>query len=187
MEAGLVLLFVLQVLRVQLLLSWFATVAHAIEELGGDLPAYFTRIGAESVARRPAFVVRVPRWFAVALFGPALASTLLVLALYAYPTSPAWAQSPQGTIASVAAAALCGARLGDSVLSHWLLSWFERPNPGLRTTLLYAGEGVMLAVQIHWGIEEAAAFAIAAGSFLAINPVIGPFVLLVDDERKRRT
>lgn len=73
---------------------------------------------------------------------------------------------------------LIGARLSDSVVSHWLLhARGYRPNPGLSSTALYVVEAVFLLVTFRKGLalHPVAAwggFAVGAGFFIAVLPTL---------------
>jgi hypothetical protein len=60
----------------------------------------------------------------------------------AFPGHPWWSIWALGT--------LIGARIADSVVSHWLLYGLRyRPNPGLSSTALYAIEAIFILVTFH--------------------------------------
>jgi len=73
---------------------------------------------------------------------------------------------------------LIGARIADSVVSHWVLYGLGyRPNPGLSSTALYSIEAVFLLVTFHKGLalHPCAAwfgFALGAGAFIAVLPLL---------------
>ena len=180
MEAGAVLVFSLIVLRLVMWVSIAATWVHCFQEVAGMLPDYFERIhDYYRMGRKAAFALRLPRPVAVLLFGPGLAIVLTVLSVVGHGNTTQLIEP--GDASSIALAALCGARLGDAVLSHILLAWFERPNPGLSSCVLYVLEGGLLLVYLQWGAGEIAAAAIAAGAFAVVNPLIGVVSLRLYD------
>jgi hypothetical protein len=71
-----------------------------------------------------------------------------------------------------------GARLGDSIISHWTLFLLGyRPNPGLSSTVLYALEAILIlaAFQPGFHLQRTAAwcgFVIGFGFFLVIIPLL---------------
>lgn len=166
MEAGIVLLYVLVVLNLPMWLSLFSTWSHCIQEVHGDLVGYFG-----SFQSRKAISISLPKVVLVVLFGPALAATLTILAAIGY--SQGCMSHPQGSLHSVALAAVFGARVGDCVFSHWLLRVYKAPNPGIETTFLYAGEAALIAISIRWGAGEVVVSALAVAVFWLINPIVG--------------
>lgn len=95
----------------------------------------------------------IPRWLGFALFTALLALTQWTVGLIAY----AGALPILGTVGlsySVGAlGVVLGARLGDSIFSHWGLSLAGfLPNPGLRSTLLYAVEAILILVMFRKGL-----------------------------------
>lgn len=120
---------------ISLLLSWsafaaylsvLATLLHAGEEVlgdGGPLWSEFGRLAGVRVPERAGF-------FSVAIVLPTVLGTAAILG-YVFGSQ-------------VAVSILIGARLGDAAFSHvglWL-SGLSRPNPGIKSSLLYIVEGV---------------------------------------------
>jgi hypothetical protein len=74
--------------------------------------------------------------------------------------------------------AVIGARLADSVVSHWTLYRLGyRPNPGLSSTVLYCAEVVFILITFHAGFAlypTAAWKGFAAGAlfFVGVLPVL---------------
>jgi hypothetical protein len=72
--------------------------------------------------------------------------------------------------------ALIGARIGDSVVSHWVpYGLGYRPNPGLSSTVLYVAEAIFIvwAFQKGLALQPAAAWCgvvIGAGFFVLVLP-----------------
>ena len=74
--------------------------------------------------------------------------------------------------------AMLGARVADSVVSHWSLYWLGyRPNPGLSSTVLYCAEVIFILVTFRPGLSAAptAAWIGFAGGvifFVGVLPVL---------------
>ncbi len=171
MEAGVIVLYALVVLRLPMWLSMFCTWLHCGQEVVGNLPGYFEKLHNCYRDRDARLVLQLPRPVAVIACGPGLAVSLSVLALIGYGDMTR--EPSQASLASIALAALCGARLGDAALSHVLLAFFKRPNPGLSSSLLYVGEGLWLLLYVTWGGAEICAAVLAVTGFWLVNPVIG--------------
>lgn len=109
-------------------LSVFFTIIHAVEELigdGGPLWDNFGRIVG----------VRLPYFLGFILFTAGLAGILIFCSFRAY----CWS-SP------IFLSLLFGARVGDTLISHWGLYWtgLSDPNPGLYSTALYVTESFLI-------------------------------------------
>ena len=165
MEAGILLLFVLThnlLTCISLANTWL----HCLHEVRGDLAGYFDELDSGRTLS-----LHLPKPVVVLAFGPGLAAVLSLLALIGYDDG---GREPlQGTLASVCLAALCGARVGDALLSHWLLAIVKWPNPGLWSTIGYVIEAAMLVIFVNWGTAELVCAALGLLSFWAINPLIG--------------
>jgi hypothetical protein len=86
--------------------------------------------------------------------------------------------------------ALVGARIADSVVSHWgLYGLGYRPNPGLSSTVLYTIESVFILIVFHkayllnphawrWGFLCGAAF------FILVMPLLWALHLLIPSWRR---
>jgi len=77
--------------------------------------------------------------------------------------------------------ALIGARVGDTVVSHWgLYTLGYRPNPGLSSTILYSIEAIFLLVTFWTGLSSAPGhawigFGLGVLAFLAVLPALRLF------------
>jgi hypothetical protein len=109
--------------------SCFLTALHAAEEVlgeGGPLWDYFSDEAGVYFPAAGALAVCV-----------ALPSALAAVATLGYVGCAGGS--------GAALSALCGARLGDALFSHWGPALFGRlPNPGLYSSALCAGEGGLL-------------------------------------------
>lgn len=74
---------------------------------------------------------------------------------------------------------LVGARVADSVISHWMLYGLGyRPNPGLSSTALYVAEAIFIIVTFHKGL---AAFPVTASVGVALGALA--FILVLPSLR----
>lgn len=135
------------------LASIIFTLLHAADEFfneGGPLWENFGEIVG----------TRLPYRLGFALFSVGLPCLLILAAFFAYLY-----QSP------FALSVMVGARLGDTVISHWWLwlTGLSSPNPGLQTTPLYVLEAA--AVLFLFGVSWPGVL-VGAGFFLAVLPVL---------------
>lgn len=129
MEILLVAVLLLSSPVIHLIASGTATLLHAAEELWGDGGPLWDNFG-------DIVHVRVDPVFGFLAFSVGLP---LALAYWAY-----WAYL-EGSV--VAISLLFGARVGDTLISHWglwALGWSD-PNPGIWTTGLYVLEAILIA------------------------------------------
>ena len=114
----------------------------------------------------------VPRSIGVLVFVILLAVTLWGAGLAAYTGLPRTACI---CFSIGALGFVLGARLADSILSHWILALIGyRPNPGLSSTALYILEAILIFVAFRPGLaldRGAAAIGFAAGWLFFILPL----------------
>jgi hypothetical protein len=122
--------------------------------------------------------VRLPEKLGFILFTPALLVLLWLLGLVGlagWLPVLGWVSLP-GAVCALGA--IIGARLSDSIVSHWLLYWLGyRPNPGIQSTPLYVGEAIFLLAAFWPGLRLAQAtawvgFLLGTGFFIAILPIL---------------
>lgn len=166
MDAGSLFLFTLTVINLPMWLSILASWLHCFQEVKGGFLSYFLSVSP----RYKPVTLKAPRPLLALAFGPVLASTLTILAVVGWS---ALDKPEQGGVQSLALAALCGARIGDSFYSHWFLALHKPGNPGLSTTFLYTMEAGLIFVTVSWGLAELSLLILAAQSFWIINPLIG--------------
>jgi len=134
-------------------LSVAFSIIHALQELwddGGPIWRYFGSIAD----------VRIPDSLGFWLFTVGLTATLATVSWLAYLEGSA-----------LALGVLLGARVGDALVSHWLLATVKRPNPGLSTTELYVAE--VVCVLILWpGEISQLGVVLGAGFFASIIPAL---------------
>lgn len=149
--------------------NWAFTLIHVLQEWKGDEVPLWRVFGAIVGLRIPdrfgflAFTVTlcVTQWL-VGL--AAIAGWLPIFGVLPLP----WAVGALGV--------MVGARISDSVVSHWVLYGLGyRPNPGLASTVLYSIEAIFLLVTFHKGFAAHLCamwigVAIGAGAFIAVLP-----------------
>ena len=120
-----------------------------------------------------------PRRIGFALFTVGLAIIQWLVGIFAYTGWPVWLLvcDIQPIRASIGALGfVLGARVGDSIISHWRLHLVGyRPNPGLSSTVLYVFEALLIVVCFRRGLSfnlVAAAAGVIFGflSFLVVLP-----------------
>ena len=133
-----------------------------------------------------------PRPVGFAVFTVLLAFLLWATGIAAYAArSPIFSELPVRT-GIAALGFLLGARLGDSIISHWLLDLIGyRPNPGLSSTALYTLEAVFIVVAFRRGLEQdmtAALLGMVAGFafFLSILPGMAFLRMCIESCRRDR-
>jgi hypothetical protein len=159
------------VILLLLVVDLVLTALHVYQEWRGP-PAPLWRVFGAVVG------VRLPDRLGFVLFTPAL---LVLLWLLAWVGLAGWLPG-LGRLplpgAVFALGAIIGARLSDSIVSHWLLYWLGyRPNPGIQSTPLYVAEAVFLLAAFWPGLALAQAtawvgFVVGAGFFVAILPIL---------------
>jgi hypothetical protein len=85
---------------------------------------------------------------------------------------------------------LVGARIADSVVSHWALYALRyRPNPGLSSTVLYTIEALFILIVFHkaYSLEPVVwrcGFLVGAGFFILVLPLLWALHLLIPSWRR---
>ena len=146
------------------------TAIHIYEEWRGEYVPLWRVFGA-------IVGIRLPNWIGFLGF-----TVVLTLALWAAGLAGigGWLFGPvtQGT-AAWALGAVIGARISDTLVSHWgLYALRYRPNPGLKSTPLYVVEAVFLLATFWKGLAAAPGLAwcgIAVGAlfFILVLPGLG--------------
>jgi hypothetical protein len=140
------------------------TLLHLWQEWKGEVPLWrvFGAIGG----------LCVPHAIGFAVFTAGLGAALLLAALIAFV-------GVLGVTAGAAALGfLIGARIADSVVSHWrLYAIGYRPNPGLSSTVLYVFEAAYLLWAFWKGLSAhpfaaAGGFVLGAGTFILVLPAL---------------
>ena len=161
------------------------TLIHILQEWKGEAVPLWRVFGA-------VVGVFIPNWLGLLLFTLSLCALQWLLGLAAVA---GWLPlaGPLPLRAGVGAlGAVVGARLADSVVSHWTLYRLGyRPNPGLSSTVLYCAEAIFILVAFRAGLarEPAAAwigFACGAGFFIAVLPLLGLLRVIAPPWRRER-
>jgi hypothetical protein len=166
-------------------LNWAFTLIHILQEWKGEAVPLWRVFGA-------VVGVFIPNWLGFLSFTLSLCALqwLVGLAAIAGWLPLIGALSLPAGVGALGA--VVGARLADSVVSHWTLYRLGyRPNPGLSSTVLYCAEAIFILVAFRAGLarEPAAAwigFACGAGFFLAVLPLLGLLGVIVPSWRRER-
>jgi len=142
--------------------NWAFTLVHILQEWKGEEVPLWRVFGAVVGAR-------VPDWLGFVGFTVGLTAALWLVGLAAIG---GWAPIVgQLTLPAGVGAlgVLVGARIGDSVVSHWALYGLGyRPNPGLSSTILYCAEAIFILATFWKGFSlapGAAWFGCVLGAF----------------------
>jgi hypothetical protein len=158
-------------------INWTITAIHTYEEWKGEVVPLWRVFGA-------IVGVYLPDWLGFALFTVGLTLLLWTLGLAGIV---GWVPvvGPISVEASVwALGALIGARLSDTLVSHWsLFLQGYRPNPGLKSTPLYVAEAVFLVLAFWRGLSLAPypawiGFGCGVLFFILVLPLIRTFRLI---------
>src|SRR5262249_16829437 len=158
--------------------NWAFTLIHILQEWKGEAVPLWRVFGAVGG-------VRLPNWLGFLSFTLGLCVLQWLVGLAAIAGWLPLAGSLQPSTGVLALGAIVGARLGDSVVSHWTLYRLGyRPNPGLSSTVLYCAEAIFILVAFRTGLahEPTAAwigFACGAGFFLAVLPLLALLHVIV--------
>ena len=143
--------------------NWAFTLIHILQEWKSEKAPLWRVFGA-------VVGVRVPNWLGFVFFTVVLTAFLWLLGLAAIA---GWLVGGAGALG-----ALIGARVIDSVLSHWgLYALGYRPNPGLSSTILYSIEAIFILVTFWAGLSSAPRAALI-GFGVGALPFIGALPLL---------
>jgi hypothetical protein len=162
--------------------NWAFTLIHVLQEWKGENAPLWRVFGA-------IVGVWVSNRWGFALFTLGLTAILWAVGLVAitgWPLADALHPNP----GVVALGALIGARVGDSVISHWVLyARGYRPNPGLSSTVLYSIEAVFILITFRAGLSSAPGHALiglvfGVLAFLAVLPGLWLFRVFPSLRRK---
>jgi hypothetical protein len=152
--------------------NWAFTLAHILQEWKGEEVPLWRVFGA-------IVGVFVPNRFGFLVFTVGLCLALWLIGLMAIAGWLPIIGSLPHCLGVWALGVLVGARVTDSVISHWLLYGLAyRPNPGLSSTALYVLEAIFIIVTFHKGF---AAFPVAASVGFALGAVA--FILVLPSLR----
>ena len=148
------------------------TLAHVLQEWKGEEVPLWRVFGA-------IVGVLVPNRFGFWLFTVGLCLILWLIGLMAIAGWLPIIGSLPHCLGVGALGVLVGARITDSVISHWMLYGLGyRPNPGLSSTALYVVEAIFIIVTFRQGLS---AFPVAASVGVALGAVA--FILVLPSLR----
>ena len=151
--------------------DWAFSAFHSYQEWRGEKAPLWRVFGA-------VVGVFVPHWLGflfftivltLVLWGVGLAGITGWLPVVGHVTEPT---------AIVALGAIIGARISDTLVSHWgLYALGYRPNPGLPSTPLYVLEAAFIVVTFWQGLSRHSVaawwgFALGAGAFILVLPLL---------------
>jgi hypothetical protein len=159
--------------------NWAFTFVHILHEWKGESVPLWRVFGA-------VVGTFIPNWLGFLSFTVALCLLQWIVGLIGITGWPDGARP----LAIGLIGALVGARIADSVISHWgLYARGYRPNPGLSSTVLYAIEAIFILIVFHkaylldpfaWRIG----FLCGAGFFTAVLPLLWALHLVIPRWRR---
>jgi hypothetical protein len=156
-------------LIVMLVLDWTFSAVHTYEEWRGESAPLWRVFGA-------IVGLRLPNWLGFLGFTLGLTLILWSAGLVAVTGWFPFVGHVSVPVAVGAIGFITGARLSDTLVSHWTLYAIGyRPNPGLRSTPLYVFEAALLLMTFRQGLSLSASatlcgFAWGAGPFIFVLP-----------------
>jgi len=165
-------------LIVMLALDWTFSAVHAHEEWRGESAPLWRVFGAT-------VGLWLPNWLGFLLFTLGLTLILWSAGLVAVAGWFPFVGDVSIPTAVGAIGFLIGARISDTLISHWALyALGYRPNPGLRSTPLYVIEAAVLLVAFRQGLSLSTSaafwgFACGAGFFILVLPMLRALQVIV--------
>jgi hypothetical protein len=164
-------------------LDWAFTAIHDYEEWRGEAAPLWRVFGA-------VVGLRLPNWLGFLLFTVTLTLVLWGVGLAGIA---GWLPcvghlAPHKAVGALGV--LIGARLADTLISHWgLYALGYRPNPGLKSTPLYVLEAVFILLTFWHGLAvfpRAAfcGFAVGAGFFILVLPALWAWRIIAPSWRR---
>src|SRR6185295_3216070 len=166
-----------------LAINWAFTALHSYQEWKGeDVPLW--RVFGAIVG------LWLPNWLGFLSFTLGLTLTLWGVGLAGIG---GWLIGPLREACAVGAlGVLIGARLSDTLVSHWgLYALGYRPNPGLKTTPLYIIETIFILLTFWKGLALApkaawCGFALGAAAFILVLPALAALRVIAPPWRRER-
>lgn len=158
-------------------LDWAFTAVHDYEEWRGEKAPLWRVFGA-------IVGVWLPNWIGFLLFTVVLTLLLWSVGLAGIVGWLPFVGHLTPAITVGALGAVIGARISDTIVSHWgLYSLGYRPNPGLKSTPLYILEAVFILLTFRKGLllaPHAAGWGVAcgAGFFILVLPILATLRIL---------
>jgi hypothetical protein len=164
-------------------LDWVFTGLHTYQEWRGEAAPLWRIFGA-------VVGLRLPNWLGFLLF-----TVTLTLALWGVGLAgvAGWLPlaghlAPHKAVGALGV--LIGARIADTLISHWgLYAVGYRPNPGLKSTPLYVLEAVFILLTFWHGLAfyphaALCGFAIGAGFFILVLPALWALRIIAPSWRR---
>jgi hypothetical protein len=154
--------------------NWAFTLIHVLQEWKGEKVPLWRVFGA-------IVGVRLPDRLGFAFFTVLLTAALWTVGLAAIAGWLPFVGSLSASAGVGTLGALIGARVGDSIISHWgLYSLGYRPNPGLSSTVLYSLEVIFILATFRAGLSFGPGhawigFGLGVLAFLAVLPLLRLF------------
>ena len=152
-------------------LDWVFTGIHTYQEWRGEAAPLWRVFGA-------VVGLRLPNWLGFLLFTVTLTLVLWGVGLAGIAGWLPWHGELLEPAPVRALGILIGARLADTLISHWgLYALGYRPNPGLKSTPLYVLEAVFILLTFWHGLAlypraALCGFAIGAVAFILVLPTL---------------
>jgi hypothetical protein len=152
-------------------LDWTFTAVHAFEEWKGEEVPLWRNFGA-------IVGIWLPNWIGFFLFTLALTVLLWGVGLAGIAGWLPLVGQLSMPVTIAALAALVGARISDTLVSHWgLYGLGYRPNPGLKSTPLYVIEAGFILLTFWKGLSLSPyaawlGFVCGAGFFILVLPAL---------------
>jgi hypothetical protein len=164
-------------------LDWVFTGLHTCQEWRGESAPLWRVFGA-------VVGLRLPNWLGFLLFTVTLTLVLWGVGLAGIA---GWAPlaghlAPYKAVGALGV--LIGARIADTLISHWgLYAVGYRPNPGLKSTPLYVLEAVFILLTFWKGLSHAphaalCGFVIGAGFFILVLPALWALRIIAPSWRR---
>jgi hypothetical protein len=166
-------------------LDWVFTGLHTYQEWRGEAAPLWRVFGA-------VVGLRLPNWLGFLLFTVTLTLVLWGVGLAGIA---GWAPlaghlAPYKAVGALGV--LIGARIADTLISHWgLYAMGYRPNPGLKSTPLYVLEAVFILLTFWKGLSHdphaaLCGFVIGAGFFILVLPALWALRIIAPSWRRER-
>src|SRR5580704_5772048 len=166
-------------------LDWAFTAIHDYEEWRGEAAPLWRVFGA-------VVGLRLPNWVGFLLFTVILTLALWGVGLAGIAGWLPWHGGLAPYKAVGALGVLIGARIADTLISHWgLYALGYRPNPGLKSTPLYVLEAVFILLTFWRGLAlyphaALCGFALGAVIFILVLPILWVVRVIVPPWRRER-
>jgi len=164
-------------------LDWVFTGIHTYQEWRGEAAPLWRVFGA-------VVGLRLPNRVGFLLFTVTLTLALWIVGLAGIAGWLPWIGELSEPAPVRALGILIGARIGDTLISHWgLYGLGYRPNPGLKSTPLYVLEAVFILLTFWRGLSHdphaaLCGFVIGAGFFVLVLPALWAWRIIAPSWRR---